>query len=315
VDREAARRGAAPFGDDGSEIGNAGQGAYAEGGRERTVISGYEKGCDQDAEDRVSRSDAADVRPSHIVFDRDAEILRERLRREGGANADEDERKRGEPRERRANHGAFVAASLAGIPRCARRERPMLVLVTIFDVINSIAQVGTLLVFAATAAAGLVQLRHLRASNELEGLLRLTEHLREPELQRAFKYVQSELGGRLESPAYRAELARIGFIDAGLHPEMDVCNWFNEVGALVRNRVIDEAIFLELFNRLVTYYWTKLSPVIAILRRLRGPTEYENFEFLAQQAATWQTQHPNGKYPKALARMPLADRYAAVDAT
>jgi hypothetical protein len=79
--------------------------------------------------------------------------------------------------------------------------------------------------------------------------------------------------------------------------------------------VIDEAIFLELFNRLVTYYWTKLSPVIAILRRLRGPTEYENFEFLAQQAATWQTQHPNGKYPKALARMPLADRYAAVDAT
>jgi hypothetical protein len=190
----------------------------------------------------------------------------------------------------------------------------MIVLVTIFDVINSIAQVGTLVIFGATAAAGLIQLRHLRASNELEGLLRLTEHLREPDLQGAFKYVQSELEARLESPEYRAELARIGFIDSTIHPEMDVCNWFNEVGALVRNRVIDEEIFLELFNRLVTYYWTKLSPVIAILRRLRGPSEYENFEFLAQQATSWQSQHPGGMYPRGLARMPLIDRYAAADA-
>jgi hypothetical protein len=191
----------------------------------------------------------------------------------------------------------------------------MVVLVTIFDVINSIAQIGTLAVVSATAAAGLIQLRHLRASNELEGLLRLTEHLREPDLQGAFKYVQSELDARLESPAYRQELARIGFIDATTHPEMDVCNWFNEVGALVRNRVIDETIFLELFNRLVTYYWMKLSPVIAILRRLRGPSEYEDFEFLAQQATAWQAQYPHGVYPKRLARMPLVDRYTAADAT
>jgi len=184
---------------------------------------------------------------------------------------------------------------------------------TVFDVINSVAQVGTMIVVAATAAAGLIQLRHLRASNELEALLRLTEHLREPDLQAAFGFVQADLAGRLEEPEYRAQLARLGFIDAREHPEMDVCNWFNEVGALVKNRLIDEVIFLDLFARLVTYYWSKLAPVIAIMRRERGPSQYENFEYLARLAATWKEKHPDGMYPR-IPRMPLDDRFAALDA-
>jgi hypothetical protein len=185
---------------------------------------------------------------------------------------------------------------------------------TIFDLINSLSQLGTFLVVIATAVAGIAQLRHLRASNELEALLRLTEQLREPDMQTALGFVQRELEAKLRDPAYRAELAHIGFIDSRQHPEMDACNWFNEVGALVKGRLIDERIFLDLFARLVSYYWMQLQPVIAILRRERGPSQYENFEFLARLALTWKSVHPTGAYPARVDRMAVEDLYAAIDA-
>lgn len=185
---------------------------------------------------------------------------------------------------------------------------------TVLEVVNTIAQVASLVVVLTAAIAAIVQLRHLRASNELEALLALIAQLREPELQQAFHFVQTALEDRLEDPAYRGELARLGYIDAAVHPEMEVCNWFNEVGTLVKNRLIDEGTFLDLFARLVTYYWSRLEPAIAILRRLRGPSQYENFEYLVQLAIQWKAKYPDGAYPRNVSRLPLVDRWAAVDA-
>jgi len=87
-----------------------------------------------------------------------------------------------------------------------------------FDVLNASVQVATLLVFGGTAVAALAQIRHLRASNELDALLRITEQLRADELQAAFRYVETELESKLADPAYRAELGRRGFVDARTHP-------------------------------------------------------------------------------------------------
>jgi len=185
---------------------------------------------------------------------------------------------------------------------------------TVLEVINTASQVGSFVVVLAAATAAVIQLRHLRASNELEALLTLTGQLRDGRLQAAFRTVQTELDARLENPAYRADLAAIGYIDSEAHPEMEVCNWFNEVGALVKNRLIDQGTFLDLFARLVTYYWSRLEPVIALLRRERGLGQYENFEYLAQLALQWKTKHPDGSYPSNTPRIPISDRYAATDA-
>ena len=183
----------------------------------------------------------------------------------------------------------------------------------IFDVLNASVQVATLLVFGGTAVAALAQIRHLRASNELDALLRITEQLRADELQAAFRYVETELESKLADPAYRAELGRRGFVDARTHPEMTVCNWFNEVGTLVKNRLIDERTFLDLFSRLVTYYWGRLEGTIALLRRERGPGQYENFEYLAMLALAWRDRHPNGAYPPRAKRLQIADVWKEPD--
>jgi hypothetical protein len=189
-----------------------------------------------------------------------------------------------------------------------------LVAFTYLDVISTCAQVASLLVVLAAAVAAIVQLRHLRASNELEALLTLTAQLRDPHMQRALHFVQTQLEARLGEPDYRHQLARVGFVDAELHPEMEVCNWFNEVGALVKNHLIDEGTFLDLFARLVIYYWSRLTPVVAILRRERGVGQYENFEYLAQLASVWKSKHPQGSYPQNLARLPIEDRWLTLDA-
>jgi hypothetical protein len=185
---------------------------------------------------------------------------------------------------------------------------------SVLELLNTGVGIATLLVFGGTAVAALVQIRHLRASNELDALLRITELMRADALQDAFRYVETELAAKLADPAYRRELGKRGFVDARRHPEMDVCNWFNEVGTLVKNQLIDEHTFLDLFNRLVTYYWNRLEGVVAVLRRERGPGQYENFEYLAMLAERWQARHPHGAYPAGAKRLETSDPWKDADA-
>lgn len=182
------------------------------------------------------------------------------------------------------------------------------------ELLNTLAQLGSFVVFTATAVAALIQIRHLRASNELDAFLHLSDALRKPELGEALRYVQTDLAAKLQDPAYRAELAHLGFIDARVHREMDACNWFNEVGSLVKHRLVEERTFLDLFARLVTYYWGKLEPVVAILRRERGPSQYENFEYLASLAEKWRARYPDGDYPGHVRRRALPDPWREFDA-
>lgn len=186
--------------------------------------------------------------------------------------------------------------------------------ISLLDGINTAVQIGTLLVFAGTALAAIVQIRHLRASNELAALLQLSEELDSERMQAALRFVRFGLDEALARPAYRRDLGELGYVDATAHPEMDACNWFERVGSLVKHRLIDERTFLALFARLITYYWTHLEPVIALLRRERGAGQYENFEYLAALARAWLARHPQGTYPKSIARLAVVDRFARIDA-
>lgn len=181
------------------------------------------------------------------------------------------------------------------------------------DQLTAFSTFGQFIVIGVTAAVAAVQLRHLRASNELEAVLSVQRDFHTPSLQRALQFVQAELSSRLGDTHFRAELERIGFVDPERHPEMEVCNWFNEMGSLVKNRLVAESAFLDLFSKLVVHYWTLLEPTIAILRRRRGDSQYENFEYLVVRSRQWQDRHPDGLYPHGVARIGLSDPYAGAD--
>jgi hypothetical protein len=81
-------------------------------------------------------------------------------------------------------------------------------------------------VFAATAVAALIQLRHLRASNQLDAMLSIMQVWYEPKLQEHLAYVRSGLQRKLQAEDYlgdlRADIAQGRPVSRAEHPEFFV---------------------------------------------------------------------------------------------
>jgi hypothetical protein len=181
------------------------------------------------------------------------------------------------------------------------------------EAVSAWAALGTLVVIGASAIAALIQLRHMRAGNQLEALLSLERDFRAPALQSALLYIQDDLPSRMEDPAYRKELETIGYIDVEAHPELLVCNLFNEMGTLVKHRLVSEDTFMDLFARLIVFCWKKASPAIAVMRRSRGDFQYHDFEYLYVRAVLWLERNPNGLIPNSTKRVALNDPWRETD--
>jgi len=165
------------------------------------------------------------------------------------------------------------------------------------EVLNAAAACVTVVLLALTTIAAIIQLRHLRASNELAAVLAIERDFRSPEIQSALVYVQHELPQKLNDPAYRSGLTEPGYVDELAHPELILCNWFNRTGSLVRTGLLKEELFLNSFGRLVVYYWQLLGPVVAVFRRTRGDSQYAGFEFLAYRAGIRLRAGQSGRRP------------------
>ncbi|HEY8296766.1 MAG TPA: hypothetical protein VIG32_01915, partial [Candidatus Baltobacteraceae bacterium] len=174
---------------------------------------------------------------------------------------------------------------------------------------NTIATMGTFVVIAASAVAALIQLRHMSAGNQLDAILSLERDFRSEPIQNALRFVQTDLPARLKETQYRSELETRGFVDSRVHLELDACNWFNTMGGLLKNRLVSEKIFMDLFGRLIVYYWSALTPVVALMRRERGNVQYHDFEYLAIRAKDWLAHNPEGTFPPRTARESITDPF------
>ena len=181
------------------------------------------------------------------------------------------------------------------------------------ELLNAIAAIGTFIVIAASAVAALIQLRHMSAGNQLDAILSLERDFRGPEIQESLRYVQTELRERLRDADYRRDLVDIGFVDSRTHLELVACNWFNAMGTLLKNGLVSERTFMDLFGRLIVYYWSELGPVVALMRRNRGATQYHDFEYIACRARAWLERYPAGTFPAKMKRESPADPFIEGD--
>jgi len=173
--------------------------------------------------------------------------------------------------------------------------------------LTAISNMAALLILSAGAVAAITQLRYVRAGKELQALLAVEARFAHAELQAALLYVQNELPAQLARRDYRAALSARGYVDPRVHPEMLVCNWFDEMGMLIGAGFLREDVFFDSFGRLVEYYWRLSMPVVALLRRERGPRQYAGFESLAARAARWRER------PSARGQWARAPRLAVID--
>ena len=172
------------------------------------------------------------------------------------------------------------------------------------EVWNTVAAIGTFVVITASAIAALVQLRHLRTSNQLSGLISVFDMLQDPSVRELVNFVRHDLAERMKDDEFRASLMEIP-IDRRKHPELYLCDMYNHIGSFVRSGLIDERTYLQTDWYNVNLYWGLLAEVVEISRSNR-PHLFENFEYLASRARAWVRRHPHGDYPSAEPRLLLA---------
>ena len=183
------------------------------------------------------------------------------------------------------------------------------------DWVTAIATVGTFVVIAASAAAALIQLRHMRGSNQIVALTEIRETLESSEFEAALKYVQREFPRRLADPDVRRRLLEPGHTPDEFIPIRTAANFFEAFGAFVRRRIIDPDIACDLFGPIVLANWEILAPYIVNRRAAaNNPAFWENFEYFAAMSKDWIERHPGGTYPRNAKRMPQPEYWPELSA-
>lgn len=171
--------------------------------------------------------------------------------------------------------------------------------------------IATLLVVGAAAVAAIIQLRHLRTSNQLSALLEIMTQWNLPAVQAALSETQ-KIPEKVADPNYLQAMRMPGSLSRTQFPELLALDFWEQVGTYAKHGLIDEDILLDITSAQVSDTWKHSEPAIAIFREYRGASVFENFEYLAVRSELWQRKYPNGSYPARLPRMAdLNEREAA----
>jgi hypothetical protein len=171
--------------------------------------------------------------------------------------------------------------------------------------VTAIATAGTFLVIAASATAALVQLRHMRASNQVAILSEIRSKMESPDFKRAVHFIRYELPSRMESdPDFRRKLLANACPEAEM--VTDVGLYFDlEASQLVKHRMVDTTLACDWLYSPVVPCWEALAPLIASRRAMLGYNMWEDFEYLALLCKRFREKHPEGTYPHGEERLPL----------
>ena len=127
------------------------------------------------------------------------------------------------------------------------------------ELVSTVGTLLTVLIVGATAISALVQLRHLRAGNQINAILTIGDKFLEPRYQEARALVAAGLTASLEDPRFRRYviLRALGKPMSGIsedhlsmiHAANLVGNTFEEVGLLVKT-----------ISSMSGCFWMNMSP-------------------------------------------------------
>jgi hypothetical protein len=177
---------------------------------------------------------------------------------------------------------------------------------------STIASVGTFVVISATAIAAVIQLRHMRASNQIAILNDFRTTIEDPDFRPATDFLRT-LPTRMEEPEFRAALEQ-NPLPPQVQPLIRLLRLYESLGTYVNRGMLDRDMVCDLWAPVVLTVWNLTSDTIVVMRRTRGPELMENFEYLALVSQRYLDRNPS-VYPKDAPRIAPADKWAAQDAT
>jgi len=176
---------------------------------------------------------------------------------------------------------------------------------------STVASIGAFLVITGTAIAAVLQLRQMAAAAEVAAIQQFFSSFEGLELRDAFHFVRTELHKRLEDPAFRAELCA-GEFDRLKHPEIQICNFFDQFGLYYSEGAIDRRSFMKANAGVIAGFWKRLEPVVMLLADpVKGNLSFQQFESFTIHARRWLESHPSGDFPAGESRIPLFDPWAS----
>jgi hypothetical protein len=183
------------------------------------------------------------------------------------------------------------------------------------ELVNTLGTVTTVVIVAAAAIAAMIQLRHLRAGNQINAMLSIGDEFRVQAFVDADLLVAQKLAASLDDPAYRAyEIARSR---SQATPDVAqeyialrqatvlIGNAYEELGILVKNGIVDKDLFLDRYSWRITTAWRRLESLTALARdATQQAAVWENFEYLAVLSEDWLAKGGSA-YPKGIRRIRL----------
>jgi hypothetical protein len=152
-----------------------------------------------------------------------------------------------------------------------------------WEALTAVASLITAAVIAVTAIIALVQIRHLRTANQLNAALKLYDEVDDADFRKVRTFVQTELGERMKSAAFRDELLNNAF-DRDIHLEVRLGNYWEKYGLLIRTRLLEKNLFLDWGAQACLRDWRVMREVTKLLR-VKSPEVWRDFEFLARLAS------------------------------
>lgn len=182
----------------------------------------------------------------------------------------------------------------------------------LLEQLSAIGTIGTFVVIAASAIAALIQLRHLRTSNQLTGLLNILGRTEDPQFaewrQETKRLIEEQIG----DADFRQSL-ELNTFDRRQAPFVHLYNWYDYVGSLVKQGLLPVESVMDTVGGVLIRDWREGEDLIAICRRRAGQGIWENFEYLVVCSKRWQEKYQNGRYPKHFPRIAVEDRWLSTD--
>jgi len=181
------------------------------------------------------------------------------------------------------------------------------------ELLSAFGTLLTAIIIGATAVAALIQLRHIRASNELSAFNEQNELWYSQPVQEGYRFIQRDLKRKMEDPQFRRDLDTAGVVDHLTHPDLNVLDFVDNIGVMITLGMMREDIILHPGSQMIDNLWTTMGPTVAIMRRKRERQLYVSFEYLAHRARLWQQRYPNGLQPAGWSRLPNPDVWSSAD--
>ncbi len=160
------------------------------------------------------------------------------------------------------------------------------------------------MVIGATALMALVQLRHMRNSNQIAVFTELRHKMEAADFQDALRFIRYELPEKLNDSAFRVRVLEQSSEEG--RPIREIGSFLDgAVAPLVKHGMVDRDLACDLFYFPVVMCWDTLAPYIASRRAALGYRMWEDFEYLALLCKEFRERFPHGTYPKGVAALPL----------